>query len=70
MLVSLHTDLLAKMEFQVIALVKLKLQGMTAENLSLARVPRMNRNKLEHIEHAGECTTENNLCHTWKSFQH
>jgi hypothetical protein len=53
--VSLHTGLLEKMEFQVIALVKLKLQDETAENLSLARAPRMNRNTLEHIEHAGEC---------------
>jgi hypothetical protein len=40
----LHIGLQEKLEFQLASVLKLKLQGMTAESLSLAGVERMNWN--------------------------
>jgi hypothetical protein len=45
----LDTGLLDKCEFQIIAMLKLKMQVMTTESLSLARAQRRNRNTLENI---------------------
>jgi hypothetical protein len=41
-----HTGLLEKWDFQIISMMKLKLQDMAAESLSLARDQRMNRNNV------------------------
>jgi hypothetical protein len=38
----LYTALHEKLEFQIVSVLKLKLQDMTAESLSLAGVERMN----------------------------
>jgi hypothetical protein len=61
----MHKGLQEKLEFQIASVLKLKLQDMTAESLSLARVERMNWNTfvtfcnmLEKVE------TENKLSDT------
>jgi hypothetical protein len=41
---SLHKGFLEKWEFQIISVMKLKLQDMTAESLSLTGALRINRN--------------------------
>jgi hypothetical protein len=42
MFMPLRTGLQKKLEFPLASVLKLKLQDVTAENLSLARVERMN----------------------------
>jgi len=44
----LHIALHEQLEFQIVSVLKLKLQDMTAGSLSLAGVERMNWNTLEH----------------------
>jgi hypothetical protein len=39
----MHTGFLEKLKFQIISVMKLKLQDMTAESLSLTGAPRINR---------------------------
>jgi hypothetical protein len=41
-LIPLHTGLSEKLEFPLASMLKLKLQDITAESMSLARVERMN----------------------------
>ena len=50
LLVPLHTGLLEILEYKTISLTNLKLQDMTAENLSLARAQRMNRSSVGTYE--------------------
>ena len=57
----LDTGLLDKWEFKIISVLKLKLQDMTAESLSLAGAQRMNRNTVENFYFLEKVRTENNL---------
>jgi hypothetical protein len=43
----MHTGFLEKCEFKIISVMKLKLQDMTAQSLSLIGAPRINRNIFE-----------------------
>jgi hypothetical protein len=63
--VPLDIGLLDKWEFQIISVLKLKLQSMIAESLSLARAQRMNQNNVGKFFYLLEkLSTENNLCDT------
>jgi hypothetical protein len=46
---AVHTRLLEKWEFQIISMIKLKMQDITAEIPSLARAERTNQNPLGTI---------------------
>jgi hypothetical protein len=48
--------------------LKLKLQDMTAENLSLARAHRMNRDTVGTFFNSGD--GQYTFLHTWELFQH
>ena len=51
--------------------MKLKLQGMAAETLSLVRHQRMNRNTVgTFINTLEKVATKNNLSDVWEHFQH
>jgi hypothetical protein len=47
--VPLHTSLIEKWDRQMISVLKLKLQNMTAESLIAAGAQRMNQNNVEHF---------------------
>jgi hypothetical protein len=57
--------LLKKWEFQIISIIKLNLQDMAAESLSVVRVQRINRNIVAIFFNIPEnIATENNLFNT------
>jgi len=63
--VPLHTGLLEQWGFQIISLMKLKVQDMAAESLSLARDRRMNPNNVGAFLNVLEkVATESNLSDT------
>jgi len=63
--VPLHTALLEKRKFQIISIMKLKLQGMNAESLSVARAHRVHWNNVGTLFNMLEnMATENNLSGT------
>ena len=51
---AVHTGLLQKWEFQIISMMKLKLQDMTAESLSVTGAQRANRNNFGTFLNATE----------------
>jgi hypothetical protein len=68
--VPLHTGLLGQWDFQIISMMKLEVQDMAAESLSLARNQRMNPNNVgAFLNMLEKVATKNNPSDTLGNFQ-